>query len=82
MESGPRLSAAITTPSLNFTARTEVPVTTGCWVCCIGLLPCRYEASYAPYTSSLGCSEVRLLSLDLWAWDCLLGPNHGGGDSW
>ena len=25
----PRLSAAMTTPSLNLTARTEVPVTTG-----------------------------------------------------
>lgn len=29
----PRLSAAITTPSLNFMARTEVPVTTGDCVC-------------------------------------------------
>lgn len=29
----PRLSAAITTPSLYFRATTEVPVTTGCWVC-------------------------------------------------
>lgn len=29
----PRLSAAITTPSLNFSATTEVPVTTGRCVC-------------------------------------------------
>lgn len=29
----PRLSAAITTPSLNFIAITEVPVTIGLWVC-------------------------------------------------
>lgn len=28
----PRLSAAMTTPSLNFTARTDVPVTMGCCV--------------------------------------------------
>jgi hypothetical protein len=28
----PRLSAATTTPSLNLTARTDVPVTMGCWV--------------------------------------------------
>lgn len=28
----PRLSAAMTMPSLNFTARTDVPVTMGCWV--------------------------------------------------
>ena len=39
----PRLSAAITTPSLNFTARTEVPVTIGDCVCCLGPLLCRYE---------------------------------------
>jgi len=26
----PRLSAAMTTPSLNLTARTDVPVTIGC----------------------------------------------------
>ena len=29
----PKLSAAITTPSLNLTARTEVPVTIGDFVC-------------------------------------------------
>lgn len=29
----PRLSAAITTPSLNFSAMTEVPVTMGDCVC-------------------------------------------------
>ena len=29
----PRLSAAITTPSLNLAARTDVPVTAGCCVC-------------------------------------------------
>ena len=32
----PRLSAAITTPSLNFRATTDVPVTTGDWVCVVG----------------------------------------------
>ena len=32
----PRLSAAMTTPSLNLTASTEVPVTTGDCVCCFG----------------------------------------------
>lgn len=32
----PRLSAAMTTPSLYFTATTLVPVTMGCWVCCVG----------------------------------------------
>ena len=50
----PRLSAAITTPSLNLTARTDVPVTTGDWVCCIGPVEWRYEVLYGPYTSSLG----------------------------
>lgn len=29
----PRLSAAMTIPSLNFAASTDVPVTAGCWVC-------------------------------------------------
>ena len=32
----PRLSAAMTMPSLNFTARTEVPVTMGDLVCVFG----------------------------------------------
>jgi hypothetical protein len=32
----PRLSAAITTPSLNFNAITDVPVTTGDCVCVVG----------------------------------------------
>ena len=32
----PRLSAAMTTPSLNLTASTDVPVTTGDCVCCFG----------------------------------------------
>lgn len=32
----PRLSAAMTTPSLNLRPMTEVPVTMGCWVCCDG----------------------------------------------
>lgn len=45
----PRLSAAITTPSLNLTAITEVPVTIGDCVCWFGpLLLWRCEASYAP----------------------------------
>lgn len=44
----PRLSAAMTTPSLNFTATTEVPVTAGDWVCVLGPELCRYDASYAP----------------------------------
>ena len=47
-ENRPRLSAAITTPVLNFTASTEVPVTIGDCVCCVGAPCCRYEASYAP----------------------------------
>ena len=34
----PKLSAAMTTPSLNFMARTEVPVTAGDWVWVLG--PC------------------------------------------
>lgn len=34
----PRLSAAMTTPSLNFRATTDVPVTTGDWVCVVGPL--------------------------------------------
>lgn len=41
----PRLSAAITTPSANFRASTEVPVTIGDWVCWIPSLFFRYEAS-------------------------------------
>ena len=32
----PKLSAAMTTPSLNFAATTEVPVTMGLWVCWLG----------------------------------------------
>ena len=32
----PRLSAAITTPSLNFNAITDVPVTAGDCVCVVG----------------------------------------------
>lgn len=32
----PRLSAAMTTPSLNLTARTDVPVTAGDCVCWLG----------------------------------------------
>ncbi len=45
---GPRLSAAITTPSLNLTATTDVPVTIGCCVCCFGPEVCKYDESYAP----------------------------------
>ena len=42
----PRLSAAMTTPSLNFMPSTEVPVTMGDCVCLLGpLLGCMYEAS-------------------------------------
>jgi len=42
----PRLSAAMTTPSLNLMAITDVPVTMGCWVACLGpLLDCMNEAS-------------------------------------
>ena len=41
----PRLSAAITTPFWNLTAMTEVPVTVGDWVCCLGPVEWRYEAS-------------------------------------
>lgn len=45
----PRLSAAMTTPSLNLRATTDVPVTIGDCVCWFGpLLLDRYEASYAP----------------------------------
>ncbi len=42
----PRLSAANTTPSLNFRPTTDVPVTTGDWVCWFGpSFLDRYEAS-------------------------------------
>lgn len=41
----PRLSAAITTPSLNLSATTDVPVTMGDWVCVLGPLGRMYEAS-------------------------------------
>lgn len=41
----PRLSAAITTPSLNLTAMTDVPVTMGCWVCWRGPEVWRWDAS-------------------------------------
>ena len=44
----PRLSAAITTPSLNLTARTDVPVTMGDWVWVWGRRDWRYDASYGP----------------------------------
>ena len=44
----PKLSAAITTPSLNLTARTEVPVTIGDFVCVWGWPDWRYDASYGP----------------------------------
>jgi len=42
-ESVPRLSAAITTPSANLRATTEVPVTTGDCVCWFGPLFWRYD---------------------------------------
>jgi hypothetical protein len=54
----PRLSAAMTTPSLNFAASTEVPVTIGLCVCWLGPAVWKCEGSYAPYTSSLGCDHV------------------------
>lgn len=41
----PRLSAAMTTPSLNFMPSTDVPVTMGDWVCWLGPFVCMYEAS-------------------------------------
>lgn len=41
----PRLSAAMTTPSLNLTAITEVPVTIGDCVCVLGPVVWRYDAS-------------------------------------
>lgn len=44
----PKLSAAMTTPSLNLTPITDVPVTAGDCVCCIGPEVWRYEGSYAP----------------------------------
>jgi hypothetical protein len=37
----PRLSAAMTTPSLNLMATTDVPVTTGDCVACFGPESCR-----------------------------------------
>jgi len=40
----PILSAAITTPPLNLTATTLVPVTIGCFVCEVGVL-CSKDAS-------------------------------------
>lgn len=42
---GPKLSAAITTPSLNFAAITEVPVTAGDCVTVLGPLQLKYERS-------------------------------------
>lgn len=44
----PRLSAAMTTPPLNLTATTEVPVTIGEEVCVVGPEVWRYEWSYLP----------------------------------
>ena len=44
----PRLSAAITTPSLNLTPSTEVPVTAGDWVWVCGNEDCRCDESYGP----------------------------------
>lgn len=37
----PRLSAAMTTPSLNFSAITDVPVIMGDWVACLAPPLCR-----------------------------------------
>ena len=39
----PRLSAAMMTPSLYLIANTDVPVTIGARVCCIGAAVCRNE---------------------------------------
>jgi len=44
----PRLSAAMTTPSLNLAASTEVPVTIGLCVCWFGPEAEKCEGSYAP----------------------------------
>ncbi len=44
----PRLSAAMTTPSLNLTASTEVPVTIGEEVWALGPFVCRKDGSYSP----------------------------------
>jgi hypothetical protein len=44
----PKLSAAMTTPSLNFAASTEVPVTMGLWVCWFWPAVWKCEGSYAP----------------------------------
>lgn len=44
-EDAPRLSAAMTTPSLYLRATTDVPVTMGCWVLCLGPFCCMKEAS-------------------------------------
>ncbi len=44
----PRLSAAITTPSLNLTPSTEVPVTAGDWVWVCGNEDWRSDESYGP----------------------------------
>lgn len=41
----PRLSAAMTTPSLNLAASTEVPVTIGLWVCWFGPSDAKCEGS-------------------------------------
>lgn len=40
----PKLSAAMTTPSLNLTPSTDVPVTAGDCVCVFGVA-CEYDAS-------------------------------------
>lgn len=40
----PKLSAAMTTPSLNLTPNTDVPVTAGDCVCAVGMA-CEYDAS-------------------------------------
>ena len=53
-ENSPKLSAAITTPSLYLQAITEVPVTRGDWVWVVGPFVWSGEWLYEPYISSRG----------------------------
>ena len=75
----PRLSAAMTTPSLNFAASTEVPVTIGLWVCWFGPAVWKCEGSYAPYTSSLGYDALVWLLFE--AGEDIHGPTLAEGGS-
>jgi hypothetical protein len=55
----------MTTPSLNFAASTEVPVTMGLWVCWFWPAVWKCEGSYAPYTSSLGYCVLAMVLFGL-----------------